>query len=46
MKKTGCKMSSTEGLIGTGVYDSNKTYKKYITEYYLDCLKNEQGLLT
>jgi glycosyltransferase involved in cell wall biosynthesis len=45
MKKTGCKMSSTEGLFGTGVYDSNKGYKKYITEYYVDCLKNEQGLL-
>jgi glycosyltransferase involved in cell wall biosynthesis len=45
MKKTGCKMSSTEGLIGTGVYDSNKGYKKYITEHYVDCLKNEQGLL-
>jgi glycosyltransferase involved in cell wall biosynthesis len=45
MKKTGCRMSSSEGLFGTGVYDSNKTYKKYITEHYLDCLKNEQGLL-
>ena len=45
MKKTGCRMSSTEGFFGTGVYDSNKLYKKYITEHYLDCLKNEQGLL-
>ena len=32
MKETGCKMSSTEGLLGKGLYDSTKTYKKYISE--------------
>ena len=28
MKKTDCKMSSTDGLIGEGEYDNNKSYKK------------------
>ena len=40
MKKTGCKMSSTDGLFGQGVYDSNKFYKKYNAEHYLDILKD------
>jgi len=40
MKKTGCKMSSTDGLIGYGVYDSNKSYKKYNAEQHLNTLKN------
>jgi len=34
MKKTGCKMSSTDGLIGNGVYDPTKKYKKYNAEHY------------
>jgi len=34
MKKTGCKMSSTDGLIGKGVYDPTKKYKKYNAEHY------------
>lgn len=32
MKKSGCKMSSTDGLIGYGVYDKNKKYKKFNAE--------------
>ena len=40
MKETGCKMSSTDGLIGYGVYDYTKLYKKYNAEYYFNTLKN------
>ena len=40
MKTTRCKMSSTDGLYGNGVYDSNKTYKKYNAEHYFSSLKN------
>ena len=39
MKKTKCKMSSTDGLIGRGIYNSNKKYKKYNAEEYIDILK-------
>ena len=38
MKKSGCKMSSTDGIIGNGVYDENKKYKKYNAEHYFDTL--------
>ena len=40
MKTTRCKMSSTDGLYGKGVYDSNKSYKKYNAEHYFSTLKN------
>jgi len=40
MKTTRCKMSSTDGLYGNGVYDSNKSYKKYNAEHYFSTLKN------
>lgn len=40
MKRTGCKMSSTEALFGYGEYDSNKTYSKYNAEAHIDILKN------
>jgi glycosyltransferase involved in cell wall biosynthesis len=40
MKETDCKMSSTDGLIGYGVYDSNKKYNKHLSEYYYDLLKS------
>ena len=40
MKKTGCKMSSTDGFIGNGVYDSKKKYKKYNEEHFYEILKN------
>lgn len=40
MKETGCKMSSTDGLIGFGIYDENKKYKKYIAEAHYKTLQN------
>jgi glycosyltransferase involved in cell wall biosynthesis len=40
MKETGCRMSSTEGLIGNGVYDSSKTYEKYNSEHYYSVLQS------
>jgi glycosyltransferase involved in cell wall biosynthesis len=40
MKETGCKMSSTDGLIGSGVYDVNKKYKVYNAENFYAILKN------
>ena len=40
MEESGCKMSSTDGLIGNGVYDSTKKYKKYNNEYNYKTLEN------
>ena len=40
MEKSGCKMSSTDGLIGNGTYDKNKKYKKYNAEHYYNTLQN------
>lgn len=40
MKKTGCKMSCTDGLIGKGIYDPNKKYKKFNEEHYYNKLVN------
>ena len=40
MKKTGCKMSCTDGLIGKGIYDPNKKYKKFNEEQYYNKLVN------
>ena len=34
MIKSGCKMSSTDGLIGNGVYNVNKNYKKFNAEQH------------
>ena len=45
MKETDCKMSSTDGLLGNGMYDSTKTYRKYNAEHYygwLSCLYNNK----
>jgi hypothetical protein len=33
-------MSSTDGLIGHGIYDSTKKYKLYNAEYYYNTLQN------
>lgn len=38
MKRTGCKMSSTDGLFGYGSYNENLKYKKYNAEYYFQTL--------
>lgn len=35
------KICSTEGLIGEGVYDSSKKYKKYNSEYYFEAIKKK-----
>ncbi len=40
MKETGFKMSSTDGLIGQGVYDPSKTYKIYNKEHYYNDILN------
>lgn len=40
IKETGCKMSSTDGLIGKGIYNSTQKYKKYNAEYYYNILQN------
>lgn len=40
MKRTGCKMSCTDGLIGNGMHNSNKTYQKYNAEHYYETLQN------
>jgi len=40
MVHTGCKMSSTEGFFGYGIYDSDKSYSKYNSEAHIDILKN------
>lgn len=34
MQVSGCKMSCTDGLIGNGVYDATKRYKKYNAEHF------------
>jgi hypothetical protein len=40
MQRTGCKMSSTDGLIGNGIFNPTKSYKKYNDEYYYNILQN------
>lgn len=40
MKLTNCAMSSSEAMIGNGVYDQNKQYRKYNSEHYYDTLKS------
>jgi len=39
MKETGCKMSSTDGLIGYGAYNPDTTYKKYNAENSYEILQ-------
>ena len=40
MKETSCKMSSTEGFIGNGMYKPGKKYSKYLSQRYIVFLKN------
>lgn len=40
MQETGCKMSSTDGLFGKGIFDSAKSYEKYNAEGNYSCLQN------
>ena len=41
LENSNYKMCSTEGLIGEGVYDSSKKYKKYNEEYYFEAIKKK-----
>lgn len=38
MNQTGCKMSCTDGLIGRGIYNPLKNYRKYNAEQYYPLL--------
>jgi len=40
MRETGCKMSSTDGLFGIGIFNPTKSYKKYNAEHYYKVLQN------
>jgi glycosyltransferase involved in cell wall biosynthesis len=40
MRETGCKMSATDGLIGSGIFSPTKSYKKYNAEAHYDTLQN------
>jgi GT2 family glycosyltransferase len=40
MNMTSCKMSCTDGLIGNGLYDINKTYAVYNAEHFYNTLQN------
>jgi glycosyltransferase involved in cell wall biosynthesis len=40
MKETNCKMSSTDGLLGNGAYDSTKNYAKYNAEHCYTILQD------
>jgi teichuronic acid biosynthesis glycosyltransferase TuaG len=41
IKKTGCKMSSTEGFCGKGLYDKNKKYIKYLKTIHYETVKRK-----
>lgn len=45
MKKTDCKMSSTDGLIGWGTYNDKLKYKKHLAEHYYNIIVNEHKRL-
>jgi len=40
MSDTGCRMSSTDGLIGEGIYNPKTLYQKYNATYYFNILQN------
>ena len=40
MKRTGCKMSSTDGLIGQGVYNKNRNYRAYNRECFFNYIRS------
>lgn len=40
MQETGCNMSSTDGLIGHGIFNPTKSYKKYNAEHFYKTLQN------
>ena len=40
MGETNCKMSSTDGLFGNGIFNPTKSYLKYNAEHYYEILQN------
>jgi glycosyltransferase involved in cell wall biosynthesis len=40
MKAKGCRMSSTDGIIGKGPYNPTRNYKKYNAEHYYGTLQD------
>jgi glycosyltransferase involved in cell wall biosynthesis len=40
MKETGCRFSSTDGLIGHGIYDPSKSYAVYNKQHYYTAIRN------
>ena len=40
MQETCCKMSSTDGLIGNGMFNPTKSYKKFNAEHFYKTLQN------
>jgi len=40
MKRSGCKMSCSDGLIGHGIYNKNIPYKKYNKDHYYQTLQD------
>ena len=47
MQNSGCKMSSTDGFVGEGVYVPGNNYQKMIAEYYFNGYKglhHEKGI--
>jgi len=40
MQETGCKMSSTDGLSGNGIFNPTKSYQKYNAESFYSILQN------
>jgi len=39
MNETGCKLSCTEGLIGNGIFNPVKKYKKYNSEMHIETIR-------
>ena len=39
IKRSGCKMSCTEGIGGNGIYDKTKKYQKYNSEIFYEILQ-------
>lgn len=39
MKESGCKMSCTDGYIGSGIYNEYAIYQKYNNEYYYNSIQ-------
>jgi glycosyltransferase involved in cell wall biosynthesis len=40
MKESGCKMCSTDGLFGRGIFNPRIKYRKYLAEHYYQAVQN------